>query len=90
MIPVDFCAATQEGIPDAELLVLEHTAHEPPVEEDVAAFRRRVTQFLGRLEGRTGRDFRSTTQYDDPFHLLHHINAEKKFVAIAQSVFSPH
>src|SRR5262249_10307248 len=27
---------------------------------------------LGRLEGRTGREHRSTTDYDDPLHLLHH------------------
>jgi pilus assembly protein CpaC len=37
--------------------------------------------FLGRLEGRTGRDFRSTTSYDDPFHLLHHANLERKYLS---------
>jgi len=26
--------------------------------------------FLGRIEGRTGRDVRSTTNYDDPMYLL--------------------
>ena len=33
--------------------------------------------FLGRLEGRTGREVRSTTMYDDPLHLIHHVNLEK-------------
>jgi pilus assembly protein CpaC len=37
--------------------------------------------FLGRLEGRTGREFRSTTHYDDPFHLIHHVNLEKKYIS---------
>jgi pilus assembly protein CpaC len=37
--------------------------------------------FLGRFEGRTGRDFRSTVHYDDPFHLIHHVNLEKKYLA---------
>jgi pilus assembly protein CpaC len=37
--------------------------------------------FLNRMEGRTGRDFRSTVLYDDPFHLLHHVNLEKKYMA---------
>jgi pilus assembly protein CpaC len=36
--------------------------------------------FLGRLEGRTGRDHRSTTEYDDPFHLIHHVSLEKKYM----------
>jgi pilus assembly protein CpaC len=36
--------------------------------------------FLNRIEGRTGRDFRSTVQYDDPFHLIHHVNLEKKYI----------
>jgi len=49
IVPVDVCAAIQEGISDAELLVLEHTAHEEP-KEDVAIFRRTVTQFLTRLQ----------------------------------------
>jgi pilus assembly protein CpaC len=37
--------------------------------------------FLNRIEGRTGIDFRSTVLYDDPFHLLHHVNLEKKYMA---------
>ena len=50
IVPVDVCAAIQEGISDADLLVLEHTAHEEP-KEDVAVFRRTVMQFLTRLQG---------------------------------------
>ena len=53
-IPVDFCAAIQESISDARLVVLEHTGHEEPIRsadvEDVAVFRRAATQFLTRLE----------------------------------------
>ena len=49
IVPVDVCAAIQERISDAELLVLEHTAHEKP-KEDVAIFRRTVIQFLTRLQ----------------------------------------
>ena len=37
--------------------------------------------FLSRIEGRTGRDFRSTTEYDDPWHLLHHVNLEQKYIS---------
>ncbi len=37
--------------------------------------------FLGRFEGRTGREVRSTVHYDDPFHLIHHMNLEKKYLA---------
>jgi pilus assembly protein CpaC len=37
--------------------------------------------FLSRIEGRTGRDFRATTEYDDPWHLLHHVNLEKKYIS---------
>jgi pilus assembly protein CpaC len=35
---------------------------------------------LGRLEGRTGRDFRATTEYDDPLHLIrcHHRLHERR------------
>ncbi|HEV3204280.1 MAG TPA: pilus assembly protein N-terminal domain-containing protein [Gemmataceae bacterium] len=36
---------------------------------------------LGRLEGRTGRDFRATTEYDDPLHLIHHLKLERKYLA---------
>jgi pilus assembly protein CpaC len=36
--------------------------------------------FLNRIEGRTGVDFRSTTEYDDPWHLLHHVNLERKYI----------
>jgi pilus assembly protein CpaC len=36
--------------------------------------------FFGRIEGRTGRPFRSTTSYDDPLHLLHRANLEKKYM----------
>lgn len=37
--------------------------------------------FFGRIEGRTGKDFRATTRYDDPFHLIHHLKLEKKYLA---------
>ena len=33
---------------------------------------------LGRLEGRTGRPFRSTTHWDDPFHLTQRLRLESK------------
>jgi pilus assembly protein CpaC len=36
--------------------------------------------FLNRIEARTGKDFRATTEWDDPFHLRHHLNLEKKYV----------
>jgi pilus assembly protein CpaC len=36
--------------------------------------------FLNRIEGRTGRDFRSTTRWDDVFGLRNHLNLEKKYV----------
>jgi pilus assembly protein CpaC len=36
--------------------------------------------FLNRIEGRTGRDFRATTNWDDPFNLRYHLNLEKKYV----------
>lgn len=49
-VPLAFCSAIRDGIAGAELLVLEHTAHESPVEQDVAIFRRTVTQFLTRLQ----------------------------------------
>jgi pilus assembly protein CpaC len=35
---------------------------------------------LNRIEGRTGIDKRSTTTYDDPFHLIRHSIVEKKFL----------
>jgi pilus assembly protein CpaC len=35
---------------------------------------------LNRIEARTGKDFRSTTEWDDPFGLRHHMNLEKKYV----------
>jgi pilus assembly protein CpaC len=35
---------------------------------------------LNRIEGRTGRDFRSTTEWDDPYGLRYHLNLEKKYV----------
>ncbi len=35
---------------------------------------------LNRIEGRTGRDHRATTEYDDPFHLLRHMKMEKKYI----------
>jgi pilus assembly protein CpaC len=37
--------------------------------------------FLGRIEGRTGKDHRSTTSYDDPMHLIHHMKLERKYLA---------
>ena len=36
--------------------------------------------FLNRIEGRTGIDKRSTTSYDDPFHILRHWIVEKKYL----------
>ena len=36
---------------------------------------------LGRIEGRTGRDVRSTTSWDDPFHVSHVLDLEKNYVA---------
>lgn len=36
--------------------------------------------FLDRIEGRTGVDFRSTTAWDDPLHLVPLLNLEKKYV----------
>src|SRR5262245_39974308 len=36
--------------------------------------------FLNRIEGRTGKDFRATTRWDDPWGLLYHLNLEKKYV----------
>ncbi len=36
--------------------------------------------FLNRIEARTGKDFRSTTEWDDPFGLRHHLKLEKKYV----------
>jgi pilus assembly protein CpaC len=36
--------------------------------------------FLNRLEGRTGKDHRATTNWDDPLNLRKHLNLEKKYV----------
>ncbi len=36
--------------------------------------------FLNRLEGRTGKDHRATTNWDDPLNLNKHLNLEKKYV----------
>lgn len=36
---------------------------------------------LNRIEGRTGRDVRSTTSWDDPFHVTHVLDLEKNYVA---------
>ena len=36
--------------------------------------------FLNRIEGRTGIDKRSTTSYDDPFHLIRHSIVERKYL----------
>ena len=35
---------------------------------------------LNRIESRTGIDKRSTTSYDDPFHLIRHSIVEKKYL----------
>ena len=35
---------------------------------------------LNRIEARTGKDFRSTTRWDDVFDLRHHLNLEKKYL----------
>jgi proline iminopeptidase len=52
LVPVDMAVAMQQAIPDAELLVLEHTGHgwDTADEADVAVFRRTATRFLTRLE----------------------------------------
>jgi pilus assembly protein CpaC len=36
--------------------------------------------FLGRIEGRTGVDFRSTTQWDDPYHMVRALKLESKYI----------
>ena len=36
--------------------------------------------FMNRIEGRTGIDKRSTTTYDDPFHIIRHSIVEKKYL----------
>jgi pilus assembly protein CpaC len=36
--------------------------------------------FLNRIEGRTGRDFRSTTKWDDVYHLRDLLKLEKKYI----------
>jgi pilus assembly protein CpaC len=36
--------------------------------------------FLNRIEARTGKDFRGTTKWDDPWGLRYHLNLEKKYV----------
>ena len=36
--------------------------------------------FLNRIEARTGKDFRSTTEWDDRFGLRRHLKLEKKYV----------
>ena len=36
--------------------------------------------FMNRIEGRTSIDKRSTTTYDDPFHLIRHSIVEKKYL----------
>jgi len=43
--------------------------------------------FLNRIEGRTGVDARSTTMYDDPFHLVREAIVERKYL-IGPSGFS--
>jgi pilus assembly protein CpaC len=35
---------------------------------------------LNRIEGRTGNDFRGTTQWDDPWHILKHLDLERKYI----------
>jgi pilus assembly protein CpaC len=37
--------------------------------------------FLNRIEGRTGKDFRATTAWDDPFHLVRRVQLERKYVS---------
>jgi pilus assembly protein CpaC len=36
--------------------------------------------FLNRIEGRTGKDHRATTNWDDPLNLRYHLNLERKYV----------
>ena len=35
---------------------------------------------LSRIEGRTGRGFRSTTHWDDPFHLVRRLKLERRYI----------
>jgi proline iminopeptidase len=53
IVPIDGCAAIRDGIPGAELLVLDQTAHglSSADEADVGVFRRKVKQFLVQVEG---------------------------------------
>src|SRR5262249_15615909 len=37
--------------------------------------------FLNRIEGRTGKDFRATTSWDDPLGILPLLNLEKKYMS---------
>jgi len=36
--------------------------------------------FLNRIEGRTGKDFRATTSWDDPLNLVRYLNLERKYL----------
>jgi hypothetical protein len=36
--------------------------------------------FLNRIESRTGKDFRSTTKWDDPLHFRDLLHLESKYV----------
>ena len=36
--------------------------------------------FLNRIEARTGKDYRSTTRWDDPLGLRHHLKLQQKYV----------
>ena len=37
--------------------------------------------FLNRFEGRTGKDFRATTKWDDPFGLVPLLKLEKNYIS---------
>ncbi len=37
--------------------------------------------FLNRIEGRTGKDFRATTNWDDPLNLMRHTKLERKYMS---------
>lgn len=43
---------------------------------------------LGRIESRVGRDFRSTTQWDDPHHLVQKLKLERRYCE-GETGFSP-
>jgi pimeloyl-ACP methyl ester carboxylesterase len=53
LVPPEHCAAIHQGIPDAELLMLEQSAQGHPVDADVDRFQARVLRFLAGIADRT-------------------------------------